>query len=96
LVFPIRLFTDEDVWRYTEENHLPIHHGRYENVGGTWRERDDKTDNPDYVCACTACMVQGGAAEVPCPKLNGQLVSNVSDQLRWSPKERPSYLRAAA
>jgi 3'-phosphoadenosine 5'-phosphosulfate sulfotransferase (PAPS reductase)/FAD synthetase len=95
LVFPIRLFTDEDVWRYIEENNLPIHHGRYEKVGESWQEREDKGDNPDYVTACTACMAKDGPAEVLCPRL-GQLVSNVSDQLRWSQKERPSYLRAEA
>jgi hypothetical protein len=40
-------------------------------------------------------MAKDGPAEVLCPRL-GQLVSNVSDQLRWSQKERPSYLRAEA
>lgn len=96
LIFPIRQMTDQDVWRYTEEHNLPIHHGRYEKIDGAWREREDKTDNPDYVCACTACMVKDGPAQVPCPKMGGALVSNVSEQLRWSQKERPTYMRAAA
>lgn len=90
--FPLRDFTDADVWDYTEKNYVPIHHERYEKVNGAWRERDDKTHNPDYISACTACMWSSGPKAVPCPKLNGLLVSNVSAQLRHAPKLNLSYL----
>lgn len=95
-VFPIRMWTDEDIWTYTEQHNVPVHAARYEKAEDGWREREDKSDNPDYVCACTACMVKDGPDQVPCPRMGGQLVGNVSEQLRWAPLERPAYLRAAA
>jgi len=89
--FPIRHFTDADVWEYTVANGLPIHHERYENADGAWRERGDKTDNPDYFPACVACMRKGGGP-VPCPRFNGLTVSNISSQLRWAQKVNLSYM----
>jgi hypothetical protein len=91
--YPIRFFTDEDVWRYTEENDVPFHAERYEKVDGVWGEKADKTFNPDYMAACTACMKKGGPNSVPCPKKNGLYVSNVSEQLRWADKIDPVYMR---
>lgn len=91
--YPIRFFTDEDVWRYTEENNVPYHAERYEKVDGKWGEKEDKTLNPDYMAACTACMRKGGPNSVPCPKKNGLYVSNVSEQLRWADKINPVYMR---
>lgn len=90
--FPIRHFTDADVWEYIEANGLPIHHERYEKVDGAWREREDKTHNPDYITACVACMKRSAPAAVPCPRLNGRMVSNVSGQLRWAQKLNVPYM----
>lgn len=89
--FPIREFTDEDVWAYIERHDVPIHVERYEKVGGAWREREDKRKNPDYFPACWGCMVQGGGP-VACPRLGGRTVSNIADQLRWAPKHIPEYM----
>ena len=80
--FPLRHFTDADVWEYTENEGLPIHDSRYEKIDGEWREREDKTNNPDYITACVACMKTTSPAAVPCPKLNHRFISNVSSQLR--------------
>ncbi len=90
--FPLRHFTDEDVWAYHAQFDLPIHVERYEKTKTGWRERADKTQNPDYFPACVDCMRQGGKA-VPCPRLGGALTSNVAAQLRWAPKETPAYLQ---
>lgn len=95
-VFPLRHWTDEDIWRYTEENGLPVHGTRYEKVDGRWREREDKALNQDYVTACTACMSRTAPASVPCPKLGGKMVSNVSGQLRWADKVILPYMQMAA
>lgn len=92
--FPLRHFTDADVWRYTEQLELPIHLERYEKTSKGWRERADKTQNPDYFPACTACMVPAGGS-VPCPRLGGREVSNIADQLRWAKREAPAYLQTA-
>ena len=90
--FPIRHFTHADVWRYIEENNIPIHHERYEKRDGEWVEKDDKTNNPDYIGCCYACMSQNTGNSVHCPKW-GLTVSNVSSQLRWAPKLEASYLK---
>ena len=95
-VFPLRHWTDEDIWRYTEENDLPIHGTRYEKVDGRWQEREDKALNQDYVTACTACMSRTAPALVPCPKLGGKMVSNVAGQLRWADKVILPYMQMAA
>lgn len=91
--FPIRMFTDDDLWRYTEENNVPIHHTRYVKENGKWKEREDKSMNPDYFSACTACMNKSSPNFVPCPKMGGALVSNVSEQLRWAARIDPVYMR---
>lgn len=90
--FPLRHFTNADVWRYIEENEIPIHHGRYEKVNGQWQEREDKTNNPDYISACYACMSKKSGPSVYCPKLNCN-VSNVSAQLRGQPAMNLEYLK---
>jgi hypothetical protein len=91
--YPIRFFTDEDVWKYTEDNHIPIHHSRYEKLDSEWKEREDKSDNPDYMAACTACMTKEGQHSVPCPKRNGLMVNRVAEQLVWADKINPVHMR---
>lgn len=93
--FPLRHFTDADVWAYHERFALPMHLERYEQVDGAWRERAEKRHNPDYFPACWACMVPDGGA-VPCPRLGGAQTANVAAQLRWAPREKHSYLAAPA
>lgn len=93
--FPLRHFTNADVWRYIEENQLPIHDTRYEKVGGEWREREDKANNPDYINACYACMSAASGPSVPCPKF-GCNVSNISAQLRRTVPPQLEYLKQAA
>ena len=88
--YPLRHWTDADVWAYLETHGVPIHEERYEKVGGTWREREDKTLNPDYFPACTACMKKGGG-EVYCPKIDLQ-VSNIAEKLPWVQLQRPAYV----
>ncbi len=89
--FPLREWTDEDVWAYHEQHQLPVHLERYEQIDGAWRERADKRRNPDYFPACWACMTAGGGA-VPCPRLGGALTANVAKQLRPAPREDLAYL----
>lgn len=90
--FPIRHFTNEDVWRYIEENKIPIHHTRYEKSADGWREREDKNDNPDYINACFRCMSKASGPSVHCPRLNCT-VSNISGQLRQTIKPELEYLK---
>ena len=92
LAYPIRHFTDEDVWRYIEENDIPTHHERYVKKDGVWGDSYDKTQHPHYVSCCYSCMSKNTGNNVHCPKW-GLTVSNVSSQLRWAPKLEASYLK---
>lgn len=91
--FPVRHFTDDDVWRYHDEFELPIHKERYERSGATWFEKEDKEHNPDYINACVACMTGEGFVE--CPKL-GHTVASIANQLQWAKKADLHYLAKTA
>lgn len=86
LVFPLRHWSDDDVWNYIEANHVPYDRARYANRA----EIADKWQNPDYLHACTACIdPREEAVTVYCPK-TGQMVENVgSKSLRL--EQRPHY-----
>jgi hypothetical protein len=78
LVFPLRYWTNADVWDYTEQHHIPYDRSRY------WdrQELPDKWLNPDYIHACTACIDPRETRKtVPCPKLGGALVRNMGRQV---------------
>lgn len=80
LLFPLRDFTDADVWEYHRRFDLPVNTGRY-NAADGFREFDDDTYNPDYFRACTACMDPDRPSEVHCPK-TGETIGNISSKLR--------------
>jgi len=64
-VFPLRDFTDADVWEYTQVHKLPVNYARYDKKNN-WKEKKDITFNPDYFHACTSCLTSD--TEVWCPK----------------------------
>ncbi len=78
LVFPLRHWSDEDVWDYIERNAIPVQRSRY-------RGRQESADlwyNNDYVHACTACIdPRNKAKTVECPKLKGALVRNMGAEV---------------
>jgi hypothetical protein len=74
LVFPLRHWTDEDIWNYLEANHIPLQATRYKDR----EEIEDKSYSNDWINACTLCIdPREKAAEVRCPKLK-RMVKNVS------------------
>jgi len=77
VVFPLKDFTDTDIWEYTERFSVPYNKQRYDSTND-YKEFIDVTYNPDYYPACTKCM-QAGPDIVECPKF-GQ-VPNVSTAL---------------
>jgi hypothetical protein len=76
--FPIRKWSDDDVWDYLEEFDVPFHKERYENR----QEKADKTENPDYFPACTACIDRDQPQAVHCPKL-GRPINNLSNRIPY-------------
>jgi hypothetical protein len=96
LVFPLRHWTDVDVWDYIEANHVPYDKRRYQRTedgparnashsdagGGRRTEIADKWLNPDYIHACTACIDPRETRKtVRCPKLGGAPVRNMGAQV---------------
>lgn len=88
--YPLRNFTDDDVWLYTEEHGLPVHATRYNRDDG-YREHSSKDLNPDYFRACTRCMDPDEPLAVVCPKLGAE-ITNRSSQLRRVGTWLPSYV----
>ena len=84
LCFPIRHFTDDDIWEYTKKFDVPQDMNRYKPEG------EDVAYNNDYYPACTACMNPENPSRVMCPKL-GHEVDNVSSMLNWVESIRPAY-----
>jgi 3'-phosphoadenosine 5'-phosphosulfate sulfotransferase (PAPS reductase)/FAD synthetase len=84
LCFPIRFFTDEDIWEYTRRFDVPQDLNRYKEAG------EDLAYNNDYYPACTACINPDNPAKVYCPK-SQQEIENVSAGLNWVDSIRPEY-----
>jgi hypothetical protein len=93
LVFPLRGWTDPDVWTYLKEHQVPVDPARYD--AATHRERADKSVNPDYLAACARCMNAALPAAVTCPRWRAQ-VHNQGAQLQADPVPRPSYFQTMA
>jgi len=85
--FPLRHWTDADVWDYLETNHIKVQETRYKDR----RELPDRWYNNDYLHACTACIdPREKAKEVFCPKLK----RNVPNRGELVPvlDQRPTYV----
>ncbi len=77
LVFPLRHWTDDDIWDYIEQHRVPYDKRRYAGR----LEVPDKWLNPDYLHACTACIdPRETRKEVTCPK-TGQPVPSVGNRV---------------
>jgi hypothetical protein len=91
VVFPLRDWTDEDVWDYIERERLPVQRTRYNSRA----ELADKWHNNDYTHACTACIDPRVKVEtVWCPKLRRQVPNRGSEVLRL--EGRPRYIGRVA
>jgi len=82
--FPIRHFTDEDIWEYTKRFGVPQDMRRY-GAGA-----EDSAYNNDYYPACTACVNPENPETVYCPIVK-QNIPNVSSQVVWAKNIRPAY-----
>lgn len=91
MVFPIKEWSHEDVWRYITERDVPWDKDRYEQVDGKWGEKADRLFNCDYVHACFKCVDKRGPNLVDCPKF-GCKIENVSDKVEWADQTKPTYM----
>ncbi|SRR6266851_1837957 len=86
-VFPLRSFSDDDVWEFSKCFSVAQNMQRYKDRG----ERADITFNNDFYSACIRCMDRDESATVLCPLINEQ-ISNISAEIFYSPVERPGYI----
>jgi hypothetical protein len=88
--FPLRDFTDADIWEYTETFGVDWNEKRYDKMNG-YKEFKDITFNNDYYHCCVNCLDRDGPAAVWCPKLNCT-IANIGGQVNYAPEDKPEYL----
>ena len=81
-VYPLRHFTDSDIWEYTERFSIPYQEDRYDKDNG-YCEFADKTYNPDYFPICVNCLDRDGPESVWCDYLK-MMVNNISSEIPYS------------
>lgn len=84
--YPLRNWTDRDIFHYIEVMGVPYDSSRYQNnEDGTWTILPDKTLNPDYFYTCWKCVKKDGGPVI-CPKTNSEM-GNLNHAVPW---EQPS------
>lgn len=94
--FPLRDWTDAEIWEYIQKLDVPYDKARYGYVDpktGHPAEWPDRRHNVDYVHACTACIDPRPDAPrfVHCPKLDATVV-NCSEAVPWTEPVRTKYM----
>lgn len=91
VVFPLRDWSDADVWNYTWGYDIPYDPQRYKTNGEALKE---KRGNSDYYHACFACCDASAGEFVACPKRGGAVVASVAGRVPWvAPKVEYCRLR---
>jgi 3'-phosphoadenosine 5'-phosphosulfate sulfotransferase (PAPS reductase)/FAD synthetase len=84
--FPLKEWTDLEIWDYTEANDVPVQASRYDQAHR--KEWKTKYYNSDYFHACIRCVdARQTGTQVFCPKFR-QPIDNVSSsiaQFNWQP-----------
>lgn len=66
LLYPLRHWTDADIWDYIEAHDLPMDEARYHVAER--RNWADRGANADWFHACTRCLSTPASESVPCPR----------------------------
>lgn len=66
--YPLRHWTDANVWDYLEAMNVPMDVGRYDVAART--NHADRRRNSDWIHACTQCLTTSQADTCHCPKWN--------------------------
>ncbi len=90
LAFPMRDWTDVQLWEYLETEQVPVQANRYERTADGWRERADKRNNPDYLAGCVRCLTPGESPTVQCPRHG--TVNRVADAVPSITQPLPFYI----
>jgi hypothetical protein len=80
ILYPIREWTDDDVFEYHERHSVPHDETRYDVKNRQVLKKN--STNSDYFHTCTKCCDPTSASFVRCPKY-GIDVNNVSHRVPW-------------
>lgn len=86
--FPLKEWSHDDIWNYTEEHNLPFQADRY-NISER-KEWPDKTFNSDWYPVCLRCVdkrTQG--QQVWCPKMQKEITNVAGAAPEWG--QTPDY-----
>lgn len=73
--FPMRNWSDEEVWEYHKKHSLPRDTLRYDT--------DELGFSGDRIEGCFRCIHRSEAPSVSCPRLGGLIVNNISSQMNY-------------
>lgn len=91
--YPLRDWTDEDVYQFHIDNSIPFDETRYDIKAK--KVLPDKHKNPDYYHTCLKCCDPTSSAFVQCPKY-GLQINNISHKVPWdAPKMEYCNLRTS-
>lgn len=76
-LFPMRHWTDDDIFDYLEAESVPMDPTRYDRASGKWGHKQDKSHNADYYPICWNCVNRHLSSPVYCPKLRSE-VNNIA------------------
>ncbi len=94
-VFPLKDWSDEDIWQYLDENNIDFNDKRYVRSGENWRgQYKNTTFNPDYFECCLECMKFNTSEKVYCPRLKEE-IPNISGVVRYDNAPGLQYLQGA-
>jgi hypothetical protein len=80
-VFPLREWTDEDIFEYHEKFDVPFDENRYD-VKKRTVAKNNKLNNPDYYHTCFKCCDPMNSSYVRCPKYDVDM-NNISGSISW-------------
>jgi hypothetical protein len=88
--YPLRHFTDEDIYKYTQENGVKWNAARYGSIVSPTDSYENDM-NSDYHNACVRCLDPNEPSTVECPILKSRITNISGDVRRTSPK-LPTYV----
>jgi hypothetical protein len=86
-IYPIRDWTDVEVYEYIERFDVPFDETRYD-VKNRTTVKNNKLNNPDYYHTCFKCCDPRNSAFVHCPKYDVD-VNNISHLVPWVDPKMP-------
>lgn len=82
-LYPMRDWTDENIFQYLVDNGVEPDPTRYIMVDGKWVNNPDKSLNSDFYPVCINCVDRHQGPQVDCPKLKCK-ISNISESVPYN------------